>query len=252
MTLSSPVVLITGATGGIGQAIAHTFAKRGYRLALTGRDPEKLGSLADLLDVDTDKLLIIKADLTQHIERDQLIAKIVDAFGRIDVLINNAGVFSAKPFLDVDEAHLDLFLETNLKATYFLTQTVVPHMLRAGGGSILNVGTVLVDHALVGFPASAPVVSKGALHALTRQLAAEFGKDNIRINTLAPGIIRTPLHAKHGVDPDTLKHLHLLHRIGEASEAAQAAYMLAESTFITGSMLPVDGGHIAGHMISAH
>ena len=111
-------------------------------------------------------------------------------------------------------------------------------------------GTVLVDHAIAGFPATAPITSKGAIHALTRQLASEFGKNNIRVNTIAPGIIRSPLQGKMGVDDaDSLAGLHLLDRIGEPKEVAEAAYYLATSDFVTGETLNVAGGHTVGHAI---
>ena len=120
-----------------------------------------------------------------------------------------------------------------------------------GGGSVINVGTVLVDHAIGGVPATAPISSKGAIHALTGQLAAEFGPRNIRFNTIAPGIIRSPMHARNGIeDTDSLGGLHLLARVGEPSEIANAALMLAESDFITGTVINVDGGHVAGHAIN--
>ncbi len=117
-----------------------------------------------------------------------------------------------------------------------------------GGGAIVNVGTVLVDHALGGFPASAAVASKGAVHALTLQLAAEFGKDNIRVSTIAPGIVRTPIHARNGIENvDDLAGLSLLDRVGEGEEAADAILHLATAKFTTGIIYPLDGGHTAGH-----
>jgi len=124
-------------------------------------------------------------------------------------------------------------------------------VIHNGGGSIINIGTVLVDHAIAGFPATAPVTSKGGIHALTKQLAAEFGKHNIRVNTIAPGIIRSPRQKKLGVDnADTLAGLHLLNRIGETSDIAESVYSLATSNFITGEIINVDGGHVAGHQLA--
>ncbi len=121
-------------------------------------------------------------------------------------------------------------------------------MQAQGGGTIINVGTVLVDHAIGGFPASAPVASKGAVHALTLQLAAEFGKHNIRVNTVAPGIVRTPIHARNGIENvDDLAGLSLLDRVGESKEAADAILHLAAAKFTTGAVYPLDGGHSAGH-----
>ena len=124
-------------------------------------------------------------------------------------------------------------------------------MLTQNGGAIINIGTVLVDHAIDGFPATAPISSKGGIHALTKQLAAEFGRNNIRVNTIAPGIIRSPLQSKIGVaDADHLAGLHLLNRIGETQDVAELALYLAESNFVTGEIINLDGGHVAGHRIA--
>ena len=179
---------------------------------------------------------------------DEIVATAIKHFGSVDVLVNNAGVFAPKPFLDVNETDLDKFFDINLKGTFFTTQAAIREMLLVGGGSVINIGTVLVDHAIAGFPASAPVVSKGGVHALTKQLAAEFGKQNIRINTIAPGVIRTPLQGKTGLtNSDDLAGLHLLNRIGEPADIAEMVYTLANSNFITGGIFNVDGGHVAGH-----
>ncbi|MET0946251.1 MAG: SDR family oxidoreductase, partial [Flavobacterium sp.] len=160
---------------------------------------------------------------------------------------NNAGIFDSRPFLEVDEAYLDKFLTTNLKGTYFTTQAVVPQMLEQKGGVVINIGTPLVNHGLGGWPASAPVASKGAIHALTVQLAAEFGKRNIRFNTVAPGVIRTPMH---GDKADQNAGLHLLNRVGEIEDVAEMVYTVAKSNFITGSIINVDGGKAAGHNLN--
>jgi NAD(P)-dependent dehydrogenase (short-subunit alcohol dehydrogenase family) len=178
----------------------------------------------------------------------QIVETALEEFGRVDVLVNNAGVFSPKPFLEVDEADLDHYRSVNLKGTYFTSQAAIPAMQVQGGGAIINVGTVLVEHAIGGLPASAAVASKGAIHALTLQLAAEFGKDNIRVNTIAPGIIRTPIHARNGIeDVDALSGLALLDRVGEDDEAAEAIAHLAAARFTTGVVYPLDDGHTAGH-----
>ncbi len=192
----------------------------------------------------------VAGDVTVAADRERLVETALDRFGRIDVLVNNAGIFEPRPFLETDEAALDRFLAVNFKGTYFLTQAVIPHLVAVGGGAIINVGTVLVDHALGGVPASAAVASKGAIHALTRQLAAEFGKHGVRVNTIAPGIVRTPIHARNGIeDADGLAGLHLVDRIGEPDEIAAVAVQLAANGFISGATINVDGGHAAGHHI---
>ena len=244
---NTQTAIITGASGGLGTAIATMFVANGFNVVLTGTDDAKLKAAQAQLAAP-DATAIVVANVADASDRKRLTSKTLKRFGRIDVLVNNAGVFEPRPFLEVDEAHLDRFLEVNLKGTFFLTQAVIPHLQKAGGGAVINIGTVLVDHAVAGVPSTAPIASKGAIHALTGQLAAEFGKDNIRVNTIAPGIIRTPIHARNGIeDVDSLAGLHLLDRIGEPDEIARAALLLATSEFVTGVTLNVDGGHVAGH-----
>ncbi len=250
MSEQPKTAIVTGASGGLGRAIAATFAQNGYNVIVTGTNEVRLNEAAALFGAPARTFAVV-ADVTRQADRAKIINAAINRFGRIDVLVNNAGVFEPRPFLEVDEAHLDRFLDVNLKGTFFLTQEVVPHLQRAGGGSVINVGTVLVDHAIGGVPATAPISSKGAIHALTGQLATEFGPDNIRFNTIAPGIIRSPMHARNGIENyDSLGGLHLLSRIGEPDEIANAAYLLAESNFVTGTVINVDGGHVAGHALN--
>ena len=161
--------------------------------------------------------------------------------------LNNAGIFETKPFLEVDEAYLDRFLNTNLKGTYFTTQAVIPQMLKQHDGVVINIGTPLVNRGFGGVPITAQMASKGAINALTIQLAAEFGKDNIRVNTIAPGTIRTPMH---GENADEAAGLHLLNRVGEVEDIAEMVYTVAKSNFITGAIINVDGGIAAGHNLN--
>ena len=247
MSEQRKTAIVTGASGGIGRAVAKAFVDHDYNVVLTGTRDDKLKSAAAAMGSPAHVLAVV-ADVASAADRARLVDSALSRFGRIDVLVNNAGLFEPRPFLEVDEAHLDRFLAVNLKGPFFLTQAVIPHLMAVGGGAVINVGTVLVDHAIAGVPTTAPIASKGAIHALTGQLAAEFGKDNIRVNTIAPGIIRTSLHARNGIeDADGLAGLHLLDRIGEPDEIANAALLLAKSDFITGTVVKVDGGHVAGH-----
>jgi len=248
MSQHRKTAIVTGASGGIGRAIAKALVDHDYNVVLTGTNADKLEAVE--VATDSQAVLRVVADVASAADRRRLVDAAVSRFGRIDVLVNNAGLFAPQPFLEVGEADLDRFLEVNLKGTYFLTQAVIPHLQAAGGGAIINIGTVLVDHALGGVPASAAVASKGAIHALTVQLAAEFGKDKIRVNTIAPGIVRTPIHARNGIeDADSLAGLHLVNRIGEPEEIAEVAVQLASNGFISGTTINVDGGHVAGHRL---
>jgi len=247
--MQNKVAIITGASTGIGKTITRYFIARGYKVVMNSVNAENLKKA--YLEMKSPKnAVMLAADISEPKTGKQLTSLAIQTFGRIDVLVNNAGIFAPKPFLEVEESDLELYWKTNLKGTYFASQAVVPTMIEQGGGAIINIGTVLIDHAIDGFPASAPLTSKGAVHALTRQLAAEFGKHNIKVNTIAPGIIRSPLQSKMGVeDADGLAGLHLLNRIGEPQEVAEAAYYLATADFITGETINVAGGHTIGHTI---
>lgn len=240
-------VIVTGASTGLGNAMAKLFLEKGENVIINSASEKNLKQAVNELG-NPSNLIAIPGDIADKTTGEKLVQAAIQHFGRLDVLINNAGQFEAKPFLDVKEEDIDRFFTINYKGTFFTSQFAIREMLKTGGGSIINIGSVLVDHAITGFPVTAPIPSKAAIHALTRQLAAEFGKQNIRVNTIAPGIIRSPLQAKTGVtDADSLAGLHLLHRIGEPADIAEVAYLLATSNFITGETINVDGGHVAGH-----
>ena len=247
--MKNKTVIITGASSGIGKAIAKYFIERESNVVMNSSNEENLRNTYEEF-ASPSNATYFAGDISKRVTGQRLVNLALEKFSSVDVLINNAGVFAPKPFLDVQEDDLDLFWNVNLKGTYFTSQAAIPQMLKQEKGSIINIGTVLVDHAIGGFPATAPLTSKGAVHALTRQLAAEFGKNNIRVNTIAPGIIRSPLQGKMGVeDADSLAGLHLLNRIGEANEIAEAAYYLATAEFVTGETINVAGGHTVGHAI---
>lgn len=246
--MENKTIIVTGASTGIGKAIAKLFLDKGNNVVMNSANEDNLRKTYQEFGAPSNAVMIA-GDVRNKNVGEALVAAAIRHFGAVDVLVNNAGVFAPKPFLEVEENELDRFLSINLKGTFFTTQAAIRKMLEnKDGGSIINIGTVLVDHAIAGFPATAPLTSKGGIHALTRQLAAEFGKDNIRVNTIAPGIIRSPLQSKAGVEnADGLAGLHLLNRIGETPDIAEAAYYLATSSFITGAVINVDGGHVAGH-----
>ncbi|WP_159919566.1 MULTISPECIES: SDR family NAD(P)-dependent oxidoreductase [Nocardia] len=237
-------VMVTGSSSGIGRDIARAFVERGDNVVINGRDEQKLARVAAELGVP-DRVAAVPGDIGELTIGAALVRVAVERFGGVDVLVNNAGIFGAKPFVDVTEDDLDGYLNGNLKGTYFTTQAVVRRFLtQARGGSIVNIGTVLIDHALAGLPASAALVSKGGVHALTTGLAAELAAYGIRVNAVAPGIIRTPLFGDG--DEQASGRLALLNRIGEVAETTSAVLYLADAEFTTGHILPVDGGFISG------
>ncbi|MEV6253052.1 SDR family NAD(P)-dependent oxidoreductase [Nocardia sp. NPDC051911] len=237
-------VIVTGSSSGIGRDIARAFVERGDNVVLNGRDEEKLTRVAAELGAP-ERVATVPGDIGAATTAATLVRVAVERFGGVDVLVNNAGIFGAKPFVEVTEQDLDVYLTGNLKGTYFTTQAVVRQFLtQARGGSIVNIGTVLIDHALAGLPATAALVSKGGIHALTTSLAAELAAEGIRVNAVAPGIIRTPLFGD-GDEPASGR-LALLNRIGEVAETTAAVLYLADAAFTTGHILPVDGGFISG------
>jgi NAD(P)-dependent dehydrogenase (short-subunit alcohol dehydrogenase family) len=248
--MKTQTIIVTGASTGIGKSIAALFLQHGHNVVINSANDNNLKTTFNELG-NHDRLVMVTGDISNPATGQQLVSTAVARFGAVDVLVNNAGIFEAKPFLEVDEAHLDRFLNINLKGTYFTSQAAIKQMLTQGEGSIINIGTVLVDHAIGGFPATAPIASKGGVHALTKQLAAEFGKNNIRVNAIAPGIIRSPLQEKNGIsDADAFAGLHLLNRIGETQDVAALALYLATSNFVTGEIINLDGGHVSGHHIA--
>ncbi|MFF3327019.1 SDR family NAD(P)-dependent oxidoreductase [Streptomyces sp. NPDC002889] len=236
--------IVTGSSSGIGLDIARAFLDQGANVVLNGRDGDRLAKAAAGLG-HPHRIAQVPGSIGAAETGEALVRAAVERFGGVDVLVNNAGTFASKPFTDVTEEELDGYLNGNLKGTYLTTQAVVRRLREQGrGGSIVNIGTVLVDHALAGFPASAPVMSKGGVHTLTTSLAAELAAEDIRVNLVAPGIIRTPLHT--GADVDSFGGIALLNRVGEVSEIAEAVLYLAGAAFITGHALRVDGGHVTG------
>ncbi|MGH1517667.1 SDR family NAD(P)-dependent oxidoreductase [Chryseobacterium sp. JK1] len=244
--MEKQTVIITGASSGIGLETARYFLDRGDNVIINSQTASKLEEVYQELGAG-ENLAMVAGNVSDKATGEALAQKALERFGSIDVLINNAGIFENKPFLEVTEEYLDRFLSTNLKGTYFTTQAVIPQMIQQRNGVVINIGTPLVYHAIAQSPSTAPISSKGAIHALTLQLAAEFGKDNIRVNTVAPGLIRTPMH---GADIDNNAGIHLINRIGEAEEVAQMIYSIAKNSLISGAIINVDGGMGAGHHLS--
>ena len=243
MSTQTKTVLITGSSSGIGLDIARAFLDKGSNVVLNGRNTDKLAVAAEKLG-HPERVAVVPGSIADRETGEAMVRTALERFGSVDVLVNNAGTFGAKPFVDVTEEDLDGYLNGNLKGTYVTTQAVVRQMQKEGGGSIVNIGTVLINHAMAGLPASAPLVSKGGIHALTISLAAELASDNIRVNAVAPGVIRTPIYGD--ADVDSFGGVALLNRVGEVNETTDAVLYLAAANFTTGHILPVDGGYVTG------
>ena len=243
MTTNLNTILITGASSGIGLDVARGFLEKGSNVVLNALNREKLAAAAQALGHES-KVALVPGDVGNRETGEKMVNTAVDRFGSVDVLVNNAGIFGMKPFLDNTEEDLDRYIHINLKGTYFVTQAAVGQMKKQGGGSIVNIGTVQLMHSMAGIPASAALVTKAAMHALTTSLASELAGDNIRVNAVAPGIIRTPIYGD--ADVDAFGGVALMNRVGEVQETTEAVIYLATASFTTGVIMPVDGGYVHG------
>jgi NAD(P)-dependent dehydrogenase (short-subunit alcohol dehydrogenase family) len=246
MSSIAKTAIITGAGSGIGFAVAEAFVREGANAVLNGRNEDKLVQAATQIG-QPDRLAIVAGDITRPETADLIIAAAVQRFGRVDVLVNNAGIFHTKPFTDYTVEELDGFLGY-LRGTFVLSQAAVRQMRRqGGGGAIVNIGTILASNGVYGLPSSAPIAAKGGIMALTKNLSVELATENIRINAVAPGIVPTPLFGELSDEQrEALHGLQPLGRYGTPKDIADAVLYLANATWVTGVLLPVDGGVDAG------
>jgi NAD(P)-dependent dehydrogenase (short-subunit alcohol dehydrogenase family) len=243
---TNQTVIVTGAATGIGYAVAEEFLRRGARAVLNGRTKAKLEAAASRLGLP-DRVAIVPGDITQPGFAEEIVAASVNHFGKIDVLVNNAGIFYTKPFTEYTPEELDKFLGY-LRGTFVLTQAVVRQMrVQGGGGAIINVSTILAFNGVAALPSSAPIAAKGGITALTKNLSVELAADDIRINAVAPGVVPTPLYGE--LSNEQLEALHSMQplgRYGRPKDIADAVVYLAEAKWVTGVILPIDGGVDAG------
>ncbi len=244
--MTTKTAVITGASSGLGFSVAEAFVGQGANVVLNGRDEAKLVKAAGRLG-QPDRVATVSGDMTQPETADKIVSAAVERFGRVDVLVNNAGTFHTKPFTEYTVEELDGFLGY-LRGTYVLSQEAVRQMRKQGdGGAIINISTILALNGVNGIPSSAPIAAKGGITALTKNLSVELAADNIRINAVAPGVVPTPLYGE--LSDEQRKSLHgmqPLGRYGTPKDVADAVLYLANATWVTGVLLPVDGGVDAG------
>ncbi len=244
-TKATRTVLITGASSGIGLGLAEAFLQRGDSVVLNARNVGKLDEAARRLG-HADRLAIVAGDIGQRETGQRMVDTALERFGSVDVLVNNAGHFYPKPFLDYTEDELDGFLAAHVKGAYLTTQSATRAMRGNGGGAIVNITTVLAQRAVKAIPSSAPIAAKSGVNGITRSLAIELASDNIRVNAVAPGIIKTPIHGRADDEYDELNGMQPLGHVGEVDDVVDAVLYLTDANFVTGVVLPVDGGIHAG------
>ena len=245
MRLAGKTALVTGATSGIGQAIAEEFARQGAKVVVTGRDHKRGEEVVKTIEAQGGSAVFIQADLTGHADAKHLADQAVAALGRVDILVNNAGTFSFGPTVEIDEATFDAMMTTNVKAPFFLTSAVVPGMVERGYGKVINITTAAAHTGVVG--GSAYGASKAALALLTKSWAKEFASTGVNVNAISPGPIKTPGTDAMGDGFTQIVETVPTRRAGRATEIADAAVYLAssESDFVQGASLAVDGGLLA-------
>lgn len=240
---TSPTVLITGASSGIGLGLAQAYLERGFNVVANARTAERLAAAAKQLG-NPARLLGVAGDIGRRETAQQLVDRAVERFGQVDVLVNNAGIFNAKPFVEYTEEELDQLVATNLKGFVYASQAAAKHMVARRQGHIVNITASIALQPNQQVPAALPVLIKGGINAATRALALELAPHNVKVNAVAPGIVDTPLYTpeQHGF----LNGLAPAGRIATVREIADAVLYLTSADFTTGVVLPVDGGMSTG------
>ena len=238
-TNKGQVAIVTGASSGIGLGITRALLEHGYRVVANSRtisQSKELKSSTGLILVDGD------------IGKKETAIKVVDAavkhFGRIDLLFNNAGIYIPKPFLEYTPEDFETMISTNVAGYFFVTQQAVAQMRKQKSGHIVSISTVLTDQPLAGAPISLPVITKSTIPAFSRALAMEYVADGIRVNTISPGVVDTPMHAND--DHEFLKKLHPIPRLVQISEIVDALFYLQSAPMVNGENIRIDGGAHAG------
>jgi NAD(P)-dependent dehydrogenase (short-subunit alcohol dehydrogenase family) len=238
-TPQQPVAIITGASSGIGLGITQALLERGWRVVATSRTISKSKDLKPSPD-----LVLVDGEVSKKETAVKVVETALKHFSGIDLLVNNAGVFIPKAFTDYTEEDYNLVMNTNVASFFYMTQQVIPQMKKQNSGHVVNISAVLADQPSGAVPALLAVLSKSPMPAVSKALALEYAANNIRFNTVSPGNINTPMHAKD--NHAALAKFHPLARMGEISDIVDAVFYLQNATFVTGENIRVDGGVHAG------
>ncbi|MGW3818673.1 SDR family NAD(P)-dependent oxidoreductase [Streptomyces sp. NPDC005046] len=235
-TPDQKVAVITGASQGIGAGLVDGYRKLGYAVVATSRN---------ITASDDPDVLTVQGDITDPATAERVASAAIERFGRIDALVNNAGIFVSKPFHEYTQADYDDVTGVNVSGFFRITQLAIEQMLHQGGGHVVQITTSLVDHASSEVPSVLASLTKGGLQSATKALAIEYADRGIRSNAVSLGVIRTPMHPVEY--HDTLGAMHPLGHMGEVQDAVDAVLFLENAPFVTGEILHVDGGQSAGH-----
>jgi len=233
----SKVVIITGASRGIGAGLVTGYRQAGYAV---------VGVAKSAPPSDEPDYVTVQGDISEEGTAQRAVDQALDRFGRVDTLINNAGIYIGKPFTDYTLDDYRAVVAVNLTGFFHITQRAIPMMLKQDGGHIVNVSTSLVERADSKSPSALASLTKGGLSAVTRSLAIEYASRGLRVNAVSLGVIKTPMHG----DPASyaeLASMHPLGRMGEIADVVRGILYLEQATFVTGETLHIDGGQAAGH-----
>ncbi|MBK5570575.1 SDR family oxidoreductase [Ensifer sp. SSB1] len=234
--MTNKVAIVTGASQGIGAGLANAFLAEGYSVVATSRNVSRSREITE-----SDRLARVDGDIADPATAKRVVETAIDRFGSIGALVNNAGIFFTKPFVDYTAEDYRLLSATNIEGFLHLTQLVVTQMLaQKRGGSIVSITTPLADHPIAGMNASVAMLTKGGINAISKNIAMEYARDGIRVNVVAPGVVDTPLHKDN--PKDFLSTLSPMHSISSVDEIVDAVLFLTRAPRITGEVLNVDGG----------
>jgi len=236
-TQDRKVVIVTGASQGIGAGIVDGYREKDWAVVATART---------IKATEDAHVLAVAGDISDPATPDQIVGAALETFGRIDTLVNNAGVYVSKPFIDYTADEYATVVGVNLTGFFRLTQLAITHMLARGAGHVVNITTTLVDVADSSAPSALTALTKGGVAAATRSLAIEYASRQIRVNAVSPGIIRTPVHPAESY-AGLGERLVPLGHVGQVGDVVDAILFLESSPFVTGEIVHVDGGQIAGH-----